>query len=316
MIKQLVALLTLSIALGISAQQTTPPWSGGRNDPAPSKGFVFRVPDIDNVPDLHGDPIDAKLVLFIGGNQFFVMPRLIAGFEKLHPELAGHIFYETLPPGVLLKQIKAGNTLTLGNLTLDIAPDVYEAGANALKSMKQTGEIEELVNYTTNDLQIMVAAGNPKHIASLKDLARADVRVALPNPEFEGIGRQVEAALNKTGGDELATEVYKTRVATGGVVLTQIHHRQTPMRILAGQSDAGVTWTSEVLFQQRLGNPIQGIKIPAEFNTPATYAAGVLKNAPHPEAARAWIHYLQSDEAQAAYREFGFKPVLAESSNP
>src|SRR5581483_1602578 len=170
MMKQLVALITLSLSVGISAQQTTPPWSGGRNDPAPSKGFVFHVPDIDNVPDLHGDPIDAKLVLFIGGNQFFVMPRLIAGFEKLHPELAGHIFYETLPPGVLLKQIKAGNTLTLGNLTLDIVPDVYEAGANAIKSMKQTGLIEESVKYTTNDLQIMVRAGNPKHIASLKDL--------------------------------------------------------------------------------------------------------------------------------------------------
>ncbi|HEV2577329.1 MAG TPA: substrate-binding domain-containing protein [Acidobacteriaceae bacterium] len=315
MIKELTALLTLSISLGVSAQQTTPPWSGGRNDPAPSQGFVFQVPDIDNVPDLHGDPIDAKLVLFIGGNQFFVMPRLIAGFEKLHPELAGHIFYETLPPGVLLKQIKAGNTLTLGNLTLDIVPDVYEAGANALRSMKQTGEVGEVVSYTTNDLEIMVAAGNPKHIASLKDLARPDVRVALPNPEFEGIGRQVQVALTKTGGDALATEVYKTRVGQGGVVLTQIHHRQTPMRILTKQSDAGVTWTSEVLFQQKLGNPIEGVEIPSQLNTPATYAAGVLKSAPHPEAARAWIHYLQSDEAQAAYREFGFKPVAAESAN-
>lgn len=315
MMKRLLTLLTLSMSLGVSAQQTTPPWSGGRNDPASSHGFVFRVPDIDNVPDLHGDPIDAKLVLFIGGNQFFVMPRLIAGFEKLHPELAGHIFYETLPPGVLLKQIKAGNTLTLGNLTLDIVPDVYEAGANALKPMKQAGEIEESVNYTTNDLQIMVRAGNPKHVASLKDLARPDVRVALPNPEFEGIGRQVEAALKKTGGDGLATQVYKTRVTQGGVILTQIHHRQTPMRILSGQSDAGVTWTSEVLFQQKLGNPVQGIKISSEFNTPATYAAGVLKGSPHPQAARAWIHYLQSEDAQAAYREFGFKPVPAESSN-
>jgi ABC-type Fe3+ transport system substrate-binding protein len=88
------------------------------------------------------------------------------------------------------------------------------------------------------------------------------------------------------------------------------------MRILNGQSDAGVTWTSEVLFQQKLGNPIDGIKIPVEINTPATYAAGVLKGSPHPEAARAWIRYLQSDDAQAAYREFGFKPVAAESSKP
>lgn len=307
--KWFFALVTFSASLCMASQQIVPPWSGGRNDPALSKGFVFHVPDIDNVPDLHGDPIGARLVLFIGGNQFFVLPRLISGFEKLHPELAGHIFYETLPPGVLLRQIKSGNTLTLANLTLQIEPDVYEAGANAVLEMKKSGLVEEVVDYTTNDLQIMVAAGNPKHVRSLKDLARADVTVALPNPELEGIGKQVEIALNKTGGEALAATVYQSRVASGGVILTQIHHRQTPMRILSKQSDAGVVWTSEVLFQQKIGNPIEGVPIPVEFNAPATYAAGVLTGAPHRAAALAWIQFLKSDEAQAAYREFGFKPV-------
>lgn len=306
-------LLAAFFSVSAFAQQMTsptmPPWTGGRNDPAASKGFVFEVPDVDNVPDLHGNPADAKLVLFIGGNQFFVLPRLVAGFEKLHPELAGHIFYETLPPGVLLRQIKAGDTLTLGNLTLNVTPDVYEAGAHALAAMKQSGEVEDVVPYTTNDLEIMVAAGNPQHITSLKDLARPDVRVALPNPQLEGIGRQVEAALKKAGGDSLETEVYKTRVAQGGVILTQIHHRQTPIRILTRQSDAGVVWASEVIFQQKLGHAIEGVRIPAEFNTPATYAAGLLSGAPHREAARAWLAYLQSKEAQAAYSEFGFEPV-------
>lgn len=300
----LVACLSLQ-----AGAQDTPPWSGGRNDPATSKGFVFQVPDIDNVPDLHGDPIGAKLVLYIGGNQFFVLPRLIAGFEKLHPELAGHIFYETLPPGVLLKQIEAGNTVTLGNLTLNITPDVYEAGANALDAMQKSGRVEKSVAYVTNDLEIMVAAGNPKHITSLKDLARPDVKVAMPNPEFEGVAKQIEASLKKAGGDALATEVYKTRVGNGGTVLTQIHHRQTPMRILRKESDAGVVWTSEVIFQKKIGNAIDGVVIPSELNTPATYSAGLLTGAPHRDAALAWLVYLKSDEAQAAYREFGFRPV-------
>lgn len=312
--KKFALALIAAFTLNAAAQQVMPPWSKGQNDPVPSKGFVFNVPDIDNVPDLHGDPIGAKLVLFIGGNQFFVLPRLVAGFEKLHPELAGHIFYETLPPGVLLKQMQSGNTITLGNLTLSVAPDVYEAGANALDGMVKTGIVEKSINYATNDLEIMVARDNPKHISTLQDLARQDVTAALPNPEFEGIGKQVQAALAKAGGASLATEVYKTRVATGGVVLTQIHHRQTPIRILTGQSDAGVVWTSEVMFQKKLGNPIDGVVIPANLNTPDTYAAGVIKNAPHREAAMAWITYLQSAEAQAAYQEFGFKPLAGGSS--
>jgi hypothetical protein len=77
------------------------------------------------------------LVLLIGGNQFFVLPQLISGFEAKHPELKGKIFYETLPPGILRKQIAAGGVVTLGNLTLAVKPDVYEAGARVLHDMAQ-----------------------------------------------------------------------------------------------------------------------------------------------------------------------------------
>jgi molybdate transport system substrate-binding protein len=73
---------------------------------------------VDNVPDLHSNPSDAKLVIFIGGNQFFVLPQLINAFEQHHPELKEHIFYETLPPGILRKQIAADDAITLGNLSI------------------------------------------------------------------------------------------------------------------------------------------------------------------------------------------------------
>lgn len=292
--------------------QTAPPWSKGANDPAPQKGLVFHVEDVDNIPDLHGNPEDAKLVLFIGGNQFFVLPRLIAGFEKQHPELAGHIFYETLPPGILRKQMEQNNTITLGNLTLHVVPDVYEAGARVLDEMQTQGKAKQVVRYATNNLEIMVAAENPKHIKSLKDLGDPAVRLSMPNPETEGVARQVADSLRKAGGDSLVHTVYELKVKSGGTFLTQIHHRQTPMRILEGKSDAGVVWASEVKFQQKAGNPIAGIAIPDAENTIAIYAAGVVVGSPHPAAAAAWLAYLQSDEAQAAYAEFGFKPYVAD----
>ena len=308
------AALIVSVLLSASmVAQSTPPWSKGRNDPASAKGFVFEVPDIDNVPDLHGNPMDAKLVLFIGGNQFFVLPRLIAGFEKLHPELVGHIFYETLPPGVLVKQMANRNTVTLGNLTLNITPDVYEAGAGVLGEMQAKGEVDPVVDYATNDLEIMVSAGNPKHIVGLKDMGRKDLRLAMPNPEYEGVSKQIIASLKKAGGDALAQAVYG--VATN-VFLTQIHHRETPMRIMRGESDAGVVWASEVRFQQKIGNPIEGVGIPAGENTTAVYAAGMVKNAPHAVAAAAWLAYLQSEEGQAAYREFGFGAAPTVQGHP
>jgi hypothetical protein len=66
---QLLVVAIVALATSVSSNaQTFPPWSKGQNNPATDKGYVFSVSDIDNVPDLHGNPEGAKLVLFVGGN--------------------------------------------------------------------------------------------------------------------------------------------------------------------------------------------------------------------------------------------------------
>ena len=307
----LCALSAAGAAISASAQ-ASPPWSRGANDPAAQRGYTFHVADVDNVPDLHGNPCNAKLVIFIGGNQFFALPQLIAAFEKEHPELEGHIFYETLPPGILRKQMATGNAITLGNLTIQVQPDVYEAGARVLRIMKQNGQVRNVVGYATNSLEIMVRAGNPKTIRTLNDLGRADIRLSMPNPQWEGVANQIANSLRKAGGDALYKTVYDTKVKSGQTTLTQIHHRQTPMRLMHGQSDAGVTWASEVRFQESIGNPIQGVNIPPSQNTTAIYAGGVVTRAQHASAAEQWLTFLKSPEAQAIYHKYGFRSFTGE----
>jgi ABC-type molybdate transport system substrate-binding protein len=307
--RQTAVVLTTLLIGTLAAAQTAPNWSRGANNPASNKGYEFQVPDIDNVPDLHGNPSNARLVLFIGGNQFFVMPQLITGFEARHPELKGRIFYETLPPGILRSQIAADDTITLGNMTLQVHPDVYEAENRVLKEMAASGEVTNVIDYATNSLAIMVTAGNPKHIGGLKDLAASGMRLSMPNPQWEGIANTIGEALRKAGGEALMQAVYKAKVTDGSTKLTEIHHRQTPMRILGGQADAGVTWESEIKFQQKIGNPIAGVDIPATQNMTAIYAAGLLRNAPHAETARAWLEYLKTPEAQGYYHEYGFRSM-------
>jgi hypothetical protein len=71
----MIALLLVPV-LGIPEQvQKTPPWSQGANDPATNKGYEFQVPDIDNVPDLHGNPSNAELVLFIAIGHILAVER-------------------------------------------------------------------------------------------------------------------------------------------------------------------------------------------------------------------------------------------------
>ncbi|MDE3151962.1 MAG: substrate-binding domain-containing protein [Gemmatimonadota bacterium] len=291
-----------------------PPWSGGANNPALNKGLEFTVPEVDNLPDFHGSLNDPKLVIFVGGNYFFAMAPLVQAFEQQHPELRGRIFYITIPPGLLIKMMEAGNTITVGNMTWTVAPDVYAAGLKKVEEQITAGKlVAPAVPYVTNDLTIMVPKGNPAGITSVRDFAKPGVRLVMPNPAWEGIARQVQATLKKAGGDSLATLVYDTKVKDGSTLLTQIHHRQTPLFLMQGRADAGITWKSEAIFQEQAGHPIGHVDIPPADNTTAIYAAAVVKGAPHPAAARAWIDFLRSSAALAIFGRYGFKPAPADA---
>ena len=303
-----IACLFASAAQAADESKVFPPWSQGRNDPVAQRGLEFTVPEVDNLPDFHGDPINAKLSLFVGGNYYFAMAPLVAAFEEAHPEYRGRIYYETIPPGLLARQIIGGGTITVGNMTWTVKADVYAAGMKRVSELTSKGYLRAAVPYATNTLAIMVPKGNPARIASLADLGKPGVRLVMPNPEFEGIGRQIEASLEKAGGPELVKQVYQTKVASGETLLTHIHHRQSPMYLMQGKADAGVTWQSEAVFQEQVGNPISFVAIPPGQNATAVYAAGVLKEAPHPEAAQAWVDFLQSEKALAILGKYGFKP--------
>ncbi len=66
------------------------------------------IPD-NNEKKLHGLEYanTADLNIFFAGNQYTVVPELLEAFQRRHPE-ARKVFYETLPPGLLAKQIRAG----------------------------------------------------------------------------------------------------------------------------------------------------------------------------------------------------------------
>ncbi len=318
-ITRFVAMVCMMSALSVGISEAAgvggtvyPPWQGGANNPASEKGMEFTVPEADNLADFHGDLVDPKLVIYLGGNSFFTMAPLVKAFESRFPHYRGRVYFETLPPGILSKQLAAGGTITVGNMTWTVKPDVFFAGMNKLKEMIAAGDlVEPVVPYVTNDLAIMVAKGNPKHITGLTDLARPDLRLAMPNIQFEGVARQIQQSLVKAGGDALKTTVYDTKSKDGSTLLTQIHHRQTPLYILQGKVDAGVTWRSEVLFQEQAGQPITAVDIPADQNTTAIYAGALVKNAAHPEAARDWLAFIVSDESIAIFKRYGFKPYTA-----
>jgi molybdate transport system substrate-binding protein len=313
----LLALAALALApaavfaQAMPVQKPAPPDAAHRFDPpwnAPFQaGEVFTVPGIDNVPDLYGDVVDPQLVVFFGGNQFMVLDDLLREFRKAHPQYQ-RIFVETLPPGILAKQIVQGGALVVGNLRISLKPDVYAAGKSR---MDMTPEwFGRTSSYAQNRLAIMVRKGNPKKVLSLRDLGRPEVRVSMPNPAWEGIGKRIEESYEKAGGAALKTAVMTTKVKAGSTFLTQIHHRQSPMRVLYDQSDAAPVWYTEAFYQKMLGHPVENIEIPAKENIMANYVAGTMKAAPHAQAAEDFVAFLNSPAGQAVYQKYGFLPPV------
>ncbi|HKE35900.1 MAG TPA: substrate-binding domain-containing protein [Candidatus Baltobacteraceae bacterium] len=270
----------------------------------PSTVPSFSASGIDDAMDLHGDLRNARLVLFIGGNEWMAMPAIVDAFVRQHPD-AAPVFYETLPPGILADQLAAGS-LRIGTLTISVPADVFMAGKRRMAGVVQAGLAREPSTFATNVLAILVHRGNPKLVSGLTDLGNADVRVAMPNPVYEGIARQIELALRKAGGSRLVDAVMVTKVHDGSTQLTQIHHRQTPLWIVQRRVDAGPLWLTEALYQERIGAPVTTIRIPPAHNVTATYQAAVVTHAPHARLAGEFVRFLESSQARDIFRSYGF----------
>jgi ABC-type molybdate transport system substrate-binding protein len=280
-----------------------PPWN-----PPPTGGVSFAVPPFDAIADLHGDIVDPQLTVFFAGNQFMVVHDLVEAFKQRYPQYQ-RIYVETLPPGILAKQIETGS-LVMGNLRIALKPDIFTNGKGSIADLqKEHGWFADTADYARNPLAILVAKGNPKHVEGLKDLGRADVRVSMPNPQWEGIAKQIEVSYRQAGGDALDRTIMDSKVKDGSTYLTRIHHRESPLRVLRGESDAAPVWSTEAYFQQQiLHRPVETITIPADQNVTSTYTAARMKDAPHAQAAKDFLAFMTSTEAQGIYRKYGFQP--------
>jgi ABC-type molybdate transport system substrate-binding protein len=251
----------------------------------------------------------AGLLLWLAGNQFFAMDDVVGAFQKKNP--ATSVGLITLPPGLLVQAIQAGGWV-YEDREYPGRPDIYASvNLGHLRELKASGMMVGYMVYMHNELQIMVAKGNPKKISGVQDLARPDVRTSMPNPVNEGIMQfYIRKVLERhgiwqtiSGGKEC---VHCQTTANNW--FTAVHHRETPERIVANQSDAGIVWKTEVLAALGRGDQIEAVVLPDEdsLRTEVSYAVGMLTSSKHRQAAEAFLSFLRSPEGQDAYAKFGF----------
>lgn len=279
---------------------------------------AYPVIPADREDDLHNLEYadSADLVLFVAGNQFMVMEELLAVFQNQYPGIK-KIFYETLPPGLELKQILAGGALFRDYL-IAVRPDVYASVSQAaMKKLEEKDLIsaEDYFLYLHNRIVLMVPAGNPAQITSVEDLARRDVRISQPNPEYEDIAFHIMDMYRQAGGDDLIHRIMEEKRAEGTTILTVVHHRETPLRIRIGTVDVGPVWATEIQHARQtklavdMVDPGEGLDQREEIN----YYVCNLKDSGNPENGAKFLEFIRSPLAQGIYERYGFVPHFATS---
>lgn len=263
-----------------------------------------RGDDLHNIQHMHS----ADLVLFMAGNQFMVMKELMRAFQELHPEVK-NIFYETLPPGLELRQILAGGA-RYRDLVIDVIPDIYSSVTeDAMLELKVRNLIDESFIYLHNRIVLMVPAGNPRALRKVSDLGREDIRISQPG-EMEDISRYITAMYEKAGGRTLVRQILENKRAEGTTIFTIVHHRETPLRITKGTVDVGPVWATEVVNGQHEGLKIEAIEPGKDLDQSnnVKYYITKLKKGGNSENADKFLDFIGSAPAQELYESYGFVP--------
>lgn len=271
------------------------------------------------IPDSRSDDLhhlesleDSQLNLFMAGNQFMVMNELVAAFKAQHPGVQ-RIYYQTLPPGLQLKQIMAGGALFRGRV-IDADADIYSSvNAAAMTQLATAGKIvpNSRRRYLQNRIVLLVPAGNPAGIATVEDLGREQVRVSQPDPANEDIAFHIMEMYRQAGGEALVKRIMEGKRSEGTTIMTAVHHRETPLRLQKRTVDVGPVWATEARYASSQQMAVEVIDPGPDLDQHSSinYYICRLKDSPNSENADAFMRFMVSDHARAIYSKYGFIPV-------
>jgi ABC-type molybdate transport system substrate-binding protein len=276
------------------------------------KNININLPEIPSTrsDDLHNIEYmnNADLVLFMAGNQFMVMDDLLSEFQGTYPEVE-KIFYETLPPGLELKQILSGGAVFKGTV-IDVMPDIYTSVTEeAMKELFVAEYADKNFIYLHNRIVLMVPGGNAAGIKTVNDLSRDDIRISQPGA-MEDISRYIINMYEKAGGDTLIKRIMEEKRAEGTTILTVVHHRETPLRIKKGTVDAGPVWATEVVNALKEGLNVETVEPGEELDqrNRVNYFITKIKKGSNSENADKFLSFIRSSPAQEIYKKYGFVP--------
>jgi len=194
-------------------------------------------------------------------------------------------------PGAAVEFSFAGSSDLATQLTQGAQADVF-ASADT-KNMDKAAEADLLagdpVTFASNTLTIAVAPGNPRKIASFKDLTQQGLNVVVCAPQVP-----------------CGSATQKVEQATG-VTLNPVSEESSVSAVLnkvtTGQADAGLVYVTDA---KGAGDKVATVPFPEAAGAVNIYPIAVLKASKNPELARKFVDLVTGEAGQNVLSAAGF----------
>ena len=242
-----------------------------------------------------------EIVVFAAAAMTETLTELKATYEAEHPDV--NIIYSFGSSGDLKKQIQAGNACDLfisagqkqmNQLDIKADPSVNTDGLDYVVA-------DSRINLLENKVVLVVPENNPKGIDSFDKLAEllkaGDVFMAMGG-ESVPVGQYTQKILAYYGLSE--EELVKAGCITYGNDVKEV-----TTQVKEGGVDCGVIYCTDAF-----SNGVTRVdEATAEMCGQVIYPAALIKSGANPEAAGAFLKFLQSETAMAVFEKVGFSRV-------
>ncbi len=215
-----------------------------------------------------------------------------ASLNKTFTELAKT--FESEHPGVKVTFNFGGSSDLVTQLTHGAPGDVFAAANESTMKKAVDANIVEgsPIPFASNTLTIVTAAGNPKKITDLKNLATqstAGVKVVVCAPPVP-----CGAATEK---------VEKASGATIKAVSEEQSVTDVLGKVTSGQADAGLVYVTDA---KSAGDKVATVDFPEAASAVNLYPIAVMKSAKDPATAKAFVDFIAGPEGTKALAAAGF----------
>ena len=253
----------------------------------------------DDTTETTAEPVE--LQVFAAAAMQESLDQVIEAYKAVAPEVAVVATYDS--SGTLKTQIQEGADC---DVFISAAPK--QMNQLDAEGGEENTEGLDLVNSATrldlleNKVTLAVPEGNPKGIESFDQLAEllasGDVFLAMGNSDVP-VGQYTQKIFTYYGLNE-------ETLASSGVLTYGSNVKEVTTQVSEGTVDCGVIYATDA-FSAGLTVVDEAT---AEMCGQVIYPAAVMKNSANPDAAKAFLDFLSTDEAMACFEAVGFSPMV------